>query len=257
MFQYVFARLHAMHNEINIITHGPIELQTSPVEQYNEPAKRGTITITDEIYYNHRLINGSSIIRLDPNYDYIFSGYFQDAELYNLYCNEIRNFFVLDYPEPVEDTPLVLIRLGDFIHSGVNSEIIHYQWYADIFNVLNKPKRFSISNNGLHRSPSCKDKEEKYLSHLLTKDDTILSSGVDPIAEFLDVMTHKIIVCSNSTWAWWAAFLSRAEKIYTFEDFGSFGTQTIKSHGIHVNKLCNIRDVSITSKGNFINILEL
>lgn len=253
MFQYAFARLHANHNRMNLVTHGPIELETAPQTIFNEPPKKGSIRVTDETYHRHRLLDSSNIMQLDPEYDYIFDGYFQDAEIYNNNAQTIRGFFKLDYPEPNKDECLVLVRLGDFIHSGPNSEIIHYEWYKNILSKIYKQKVFSITSNGLSRSPSTKEQEEKYLKEIIHDNDRILTSDANMLKEFLEVMEYKTIVCSNSTWAWWACFLSKATNIYTFSKFGSFGVEEIKSHGIHINNLANIRNISQIIDGDFIN----
>lgn len=257
MFQYVFARLHAQINNINLATHGPLELQVTPTQNYSEPHKKGTITITDETYYKHRVKNGSCIIKLDPEFDYIFNGYFQDADIYNNYIEEIRLFFDIQYTKPTIDKTLVLIRLGDFIHSGYNSEIIHYDWYKNVLNKIPGEKVFSITSNGLNRSPSTKEQEEKYLKNIIYENDTLLTSDRDSAKEFLEVMQYERVVCSNSTWAWWACFLSMSEIIYTFNKFGWFTPLNSKCHGLHINNLPNIRNKSQSFDGDFIDITQI
>ena len=75
--------------------------------------------------------------------------------------------------------------------------------------------------------------------------------------EFTEAMKYKEIICSNSTWGWWVSFLSSATKIYTFAKFGSFGVSEIKSHGIHINNLFNIRNISRVIDGEFIDMTQL
>lgn len=257
MFQYAFARLHAQVNSVNLTTHGPLELQTTPVQNYSEPTKKETITITDEIYYKHRQQNGSHVIKLDPEFNYIFSGYFQDADIYNNHIEEVRSFFNIPYTNPTIDKTLVLIRLGDFIHSGYNSEIIHYDWYKNVLKIIPGERVFSITSNGLYRSPSTKEQEERYLKNIIQETDTILASDQDPAKEFLEVMQYKRIICSNSTWAWWACFLSMSKNIYTFNKFGWFMPLNSKCHGLHINNLSNIRNISQSFDGDFIDITQI
>lgn len=258
MFQYVFARLLVEHNLINLGTHGLLEIESTPILPVKEPnPKRGTITITDKMWFDWRREFGSKIMVLDPDWDYMVSGYFQDAELFNKYSEQIKGFFKLDYPRADKDQTIVMVRLGDFIHSCYNSEIIHYKWYQEVLRQIPGQKVFTITSNNLSKSPSSKELESKYLKEILTPDDIILSPQSNMIAEFLEVMKYKRIVCSNSTWGWWAAFLSQAQEIYTHQKYGSFGVKEIKTHGIHVNQLCNIRNVSKPIDGDFIDITQL
>lgn len=257
MFQYVFARLHAEINKINLATPGPLELPATRLTQYTEPLKKGIKTITDEIYYKHRLLNGSLVMQLDPEFDYTFNGYFQDADIFNNYVDLTRSFFDIQYPVPSINKALVLVRLGDFIHSGHNSEIVHFDWYKNILDKLSSEKVFSVTSNGLSRSPSTKEQEDKYLKDVVKANDTFLSSDKDPVKEFLEVMEYQTIICSNSTWAWWACFLSNCKNIYTFKKFGCFTPINSKSHGIHINNLSNIRNISQTTDGDFIDITQL
>lgn len=258
MFQYVFARLLADYNKLNLATHGPLELECTPLTPYKESeTKKGTITITDELYHQYRLANGSKLLHLDPAYDYIISGYFQDADLLNSHVSTIKGYFNINYPVTLIDKTLVMVRLGDFIHSGYNSEIIHYDWYKKVFDYVDIERVFTITSNNLNNVCSTKEQEEKYLQEIVSTDDVILPPREKMIDEFIEAMQYKQIVCSNSTWGWWASFLSNADKIFTFAKFGSFGTQEIKSHGIHINNLYNIRNVSHTIDSNFLNITQL
>lgn len=260
MFQYVFARLLAKHNKINLATHGPLELEcTTPTHYKESEPRKGTITITDEYYHQYRLANGSKLVDLDPDYDYVINGYFQDAELYNKYVDTIRKFFLIDYiePENLVDKTLVMVRLGDFNHSGHNSEIIHYNWYKGIFKSIQNQKVFTITSNGRERAQTTEKQEEVYRNKIINPVDEILPHRNSMYEEFTEAMKYKEIICSNSTWGWWASFLSSATKIYTFAKFGSFGINEIKSHGIHVNNLFNIRNVSRVIDGEFIDMKQL
>jgi len=258
MFQYVFARLLAEHNKLNLITHGPLELECTALTPYIESeTKKGTYTITDEYYHQYRLANGSKLFDLDPDYDYVISGYFQDADLLNSYASVIKGYFKINYPRTLIDKTLVMVRLGDFNHSGYNSEIIHYDWYTSVFKNIQNQKVFTITNNGRERAQTTEEQEKIYKSKIITSVDEILPHRKNMYTEFVEAMQYKQIVCSNSTWGWWASFLSSATKIYTFAKFGSFGVKEIKSHGIHVNNLSNIRNVSQVLDGEFLDITQL
>jgi len=148
--------------------------------------------------------------------------------------------------------------VGDKAHAGHNSEIIHYEWYQKVLTALSGSKDFSITSNKINES-SCtsKERQEEYIKHIITTEDRILTADQDILKEFLEVMTYNTIICSNSTWGWWACFLSNAENIYTFDKFGMFGVPLLRTHGIHVNALSNIRNISRVVEGSLIDISSL
>ncbi len=259
MFQYSFARLLALHNKMNLGTHGPLEIECTSVPAYEEQERLETRIIDDNFYFNHRCKHGSTIPILDPSYDYVVSGYFQDADLYNNNYNTVKNFFTIEpiLSDRVKNNTLVMVRLGDFNHSGHNSEIIHYNWYHKVFKYISGSKDFTITSNGRNLVGTTEEQEQKYLSNIISPQDVIIPSRTSMIEEFREVLSYNSIVCSNSTWAWWASFLSSAREIYTFNQFGSFGVSETKSHGVHINNLHKIRGVECVIDGNFLDISKL
>lgn len=259
MFQYAFARLLALHNKMNLGTHGPLEINCTTVPSWDEPMRFETRTIDDIFYFNHRKEHGSTIPTLNPNCDYVVSGYFQDADLFNNNVNTVCGFFDIQQPavEDLINKTLVMVRLGDFNHSGFNSEIIHYNWYQKVFKNITKQKDFTITSNGRNPVGTTEEQEQKYLSKIISEKDEVLPARSNMIEEFNEALSYREIVCSNSTWAWWVSFLSKAEKIFTFSQFGSFGVEEVKTHGVHVNNLYNIRNITHTIEGDFIDISKI
>ncbi len=259
MFQYSFARLLALHNKMNLGTHGPLEIECTSVPTYHEQQRIETRTIDDNFYFNHRCEHGSTIPILDSSYDYVVDGYFQDADLYNNNYTTVRNFFTVEplLHGSVKNDTLVMVRLGDFNHGGSNSEIIHYDWYREVFKHISGNRDFTITSNGRNLVGTTEEQEQKYLSNIISVQDTIIPSRTSMIEEFREVLSYNKVVCSNSTWAWWASFLGSAEKIYTFNQFGSFGVEKTKSHGVHINNLHTIRGVECVIDGNFLDLSKL
>jgi len=258
MFQYSYARLLAEYNKINLLTELGCDniVKTTPHKQFDEPAKKGTKMLTDTGYDNFRQKNGSIIVDLDPSYDYIIDGYFQDAELFNKYEEQVRSFFIIPKINKNYDDTLVLFRLGDFIHNAWNSEIIHYNWYNEAISQMPGKKIFVTSSNKSENGPSTKEQEMTYFSKISSfNGELIEAKGTKEDFEY--IYSFDNIISSNSTWSWWACFLSRSTNIITMEQFGSFGTNILKSHGVHINKLYNIRNISKVIPGEFIDITLL
>jgi len=258
MFQYCYARILAEENGLNLQTDFKFNdiIETTNHLNFKETKSDNTILLDDLGYFNHKNINGSTSLKLSLENNYLVSGYFQDAEFFNNYEQRIKTFFKLpDINENKEDT-LILVRLGDFIHEGINSEIIHFDYYNKLIDNLPGKKYFLISSYKGSNTISDNAYEKKYLDRIIKEHDIKILAGNSK----LDLATHLTfnnIICSNSTFSWWGCFLGNAKNIITPKKFGYFGAQEVKSHGIHINNLWNIKNISRAFDNNFVNILEL
>lgn len=257
LFQYCFARLTAEHNKFNFNgSFSSDAIKTTPPKTFQEGPKTRTVTIDDNTYHNYRQTRESKVMRLNPEYNYVFHGYFQDADFFNKYRDEIRSFFILPDVVKNEKDTLVLFRLGDFIHNGWNSEIIHYDWYNEAMQNMPGEKKLVISSNLMEMGKSTKEHEQKYIAKLNhpTRSYEVPKGGAE---DFNYIRSFDNIISSNSTWSWWACYLSDAKNIITHSHFGHFTPGIKKSHGVHVKNLWNINNISKPIQGDFINILEL
>jgi hypothetical protein len=261
MFEYVFARLLSEANNINLDASCP--LPETNVKRFNEPKnKKGTVVIGDEIFRSNN--PDSKLLKLSPDYDYVIRGFFQDADLCNKRVDQIRGFFDIDYPDSLNDRTLVTVRLADFIWNGYNSEIIHYDYYKKALSKIKGNvdvsvggKRSASSKYGVPENLATEEQEEKYLSHFVKDTFNRLPKQEDFLDEFTSNFKYKTMILSNSTWAWWAGFLSNCTEIYTFAKTGWFTPGNHKCHGIHVKNLHNIRNISTSIDGDFIDITKL
>tara|TARA_R100001594_G_scaffold39375_4_gene71027 strand:- start:1411 stop:2214 length:804 start_codon:yes stop_codon:yes gene_type:complete len=254
MFQYVFARLLSEANNINLNAKCP--LPETNIKTFDEPKnKKGTVTIGDEIFRANN--PDSKLLQLDPNYDYIIRGFFQDADLYNKHVTQIREFFDINYPDNLIEKTLVTVRLGDFIWDGDNSEIIHYDYYKKTLSNIEGDVDVSVGHYQHNDTKSTEEQEAKYLSYFVKDYFNILPPEEDFLKEFNSSFKYKTMILSNSTWAWWVGFLSKCSNIYTFEKTGWFTPGNHRCHGIHIKNLWNIRNISKPINEDFIDISKM
>jgi len=196
LFMYVYARLLAEQNGLQLCADLPAQdiLKTTP-------PKSGAI-IDDPICQVEDfkpMPTGQKC--------YIISEHHQtDIALYNKHREHIRSFFT--FPPDTPDGPgpndlVVSLRLGqDFSR---NKAVIVPRWYRSIIN----NEKFE------HMYILGADSTEPYLRAFAGLSYTLVN--IDFIDNFHFIRRAKKLICSNSTYAWWAAFLGHAEPLYTLK----------------------------------------
>lgn len=206
IFQMCFARLLAKKNGLGIITQPPQFFY--PIKSA-EPGKLNMnveeVVFSDEVRQDHTRDwfsedHTKSNIRLH--------GYFQSAEYYNDDRDEIKGYFELPKIERNYDDIVVHLRLTDYFWSRVRS-VISPRWYFDILDKEKFRKLYVVAED----HPTSK----KYLSYFKSKYRNFEFVSGSAASDFDFIRNFDRIVCSNSTYAWWAAFLSDASKIWTFK----------------------------------------
>jgi GR25 family glycosyltransferase involved in LPS biosynthesis len=124
------------------------------------------------------------------------------------------------------------VRVGDYKkHKG--GSVIHPEWYLSILKKQKFRKLFIV----------VREDDAKYLdwyiSHFSAFRPTIVSSDIKH--DFNFIMQFDRIICSNSTFCWWAAFLSEARTIWTFEPWLGDGARLA------------LFDRAVPSKGDFVS----
>lgn len=139
-------------------------------------------------------------------------GYFQDATFYNPYRALIKGLWKLPTEPKNKDDIVIHLRLTDYYWNNVtghNDCVISPKWYLDILRKERYKKLYIVVE------PHITNKH--YLDQFSTLRPIIISGS--PKTDFEFLLGFDRIVCSNSTFAWWAAFLSDASKIYLFKDW--------------------------------------
>lgn len=168
----------------------------------------------DDIPY----VENRHLITCNGNYEnkhvHLKRGYYQNSSILNSYVSIIKND-ILDLPPILKNTRDVVmhLRLDGFNHEGYNSHIIHPKWYISILDNLSFDTLYIVMDTKCgkvwHKQHEHK---KKYLSYFSEYNHMIVSNNANDDFEF--IRKFDKIICSNSTFCWWACFLSEASDIY-------------------------------------------
>ena len=141
-------------------------------------------------------------------------GYYQNIELFiphkALITDEI---LVLPKIRKNIDDVVIHIRLDGFNHNGYNSHIIDPKWYISILESLQYNKLYIVMDSKSGRIwKKQNDDKKRYIDMFSQYDPTIISGTAREDFEF--IRSFDTIICSNSTFCFWASFLSKATRCY-------------------------------------------
>lgn len=199
LFQYACARLFAMENNLKLLTefNHPDVLRMTPFEggrEYNTP----------KIYIGE----GWTPLAhpYSPN-NYEFVGYFQKGSWYTSRRNQIESFVRPISVERNTKDVVMHLRLGDFKQCRIT---IHPSWYLGILE-----REFGSRQDGRQLFIVTNEADIGYLTHFRKYDPFVVSTNYAHDWNFL--RRFDTVVASNSTFCWWAVFLSRPKMLYTFK----------------------------------------
>ena len=139
------------------------------------------------------------------NYSYV-SGYFQSSELFEENRAFVKSLFKISSNNLFQSNDCIThIRRGDYlttIFAEINSNaVIPEEWFMDQLQYVKNefsPDNFQVvGDDGNHLEDFC-NKLEWDASALIQS----------PMEDFVKLMTSKYLIISNSSFAWWAAFLN-------------------------------------------------
>jgi len=197
VFQYVYARLFAEKNGLALET--PWNYQdVLPIE----PSKPGLSVTEPKVRFDE---NDRPLEAPRSPGAYVFYGFFQDAGIY--YANRER-ILAFTRPHAVEAAPpsalVCHVRLEDYYSYRI---VIHPSWYRDILSRERFDQLYVVAQQ----------RDTQYLKAAFGHLKYTLLSGGSLAEDWNYLRRFERVVCSNSTMAWWAVFLGRATKVYTFE----------------------------------------
>lgn len=198
LFQYVCARLFADRNVMGLDT--PFRYQE--MVRMVPHGRRPVAPPGPEI----RLSDSDEVLgRVWTPGRYVLDGHFQRSDWYHEARGEIEAFA---FPEPLAEVNtrdiVANMRLGeDYRRLGWT---IDPSWYLDVLSRESFGRLHIVTDN---------PEDKEYLSNFRKFDPVIVSSGQS--GDWWHIRSFDRIVCSNSSFCWWAAFFSRASRIYTFK----------------------------------------
>lgn len=193
LWQYAVARCYAERNGH--------ELVNDPIGGFPETYKKvdGKKEIGNIKRFSDYLVDFDS-----HNGDAYFFGYFQRYENIKKRKNDIKKWFKMECKSPirVEKNDLVMhIRRGAF---GFPVSVTpNYQFYDDF-----------ISKNRYNKIILCTCSFHDEYFNFLKKYSNVVYANYNEIETFSIIRSANNIIMSPSTFSWWGAFLSEAEKIY-------------------------------------------
>lgn len=209
LFQYAFARIMQIVHGGDIYTPQPkVFLPLRPVEPVPITERGNTFNVTDNnsCEVMDKVPDGVTHLHLH--------GYFQKSWFYNQYREQIKNMFDLSlmdkwlFYDTNYDDIVIHLRLTDYFWIKVNS-VICPDWYADIVRGEKYKKCYVVVED----HPTNK-KYLNFITSMIPRSEVV--TGGTAIGDFEFIRKFDRIVCSNSTFCWWAAFLSEASKVWTF-----------------------------------------
>lgn len=204
MFQYAMARIIANKYGMKMGTMWNHNNFLEANECYEGHTVVGEPVVVDDVVFRAKAVNPLEGFDFTGKKVHL-NGYFQDAVFYNDHRDFIKGLWQLPPMKKNTQDLVVHLRLTDYWWIR-NKTVIHPKWYFDIINREKFKKLYIVVE------PHITNK--KYLSYFQQWNPVIVSKS--PKEDFNFLRSFDRIVCSNSTFAWWAAFLSDASKIYLF-----------------------------------------
>lgn len=235
LFPTLLASLICIQNnsKMNVVNNPLIKFKDSFIKDY----------VTDEKIEQHNSrIKITKPIKTDGEHLVLPRGYYQNYELFLPYINLLKSQ-VVDLPVLTKNTKDIVLhlRLDGFNHAGHDSHILHPDFYLNILRRESFEKVYIVMATKSGRIWKKQQlHKEQYLSYFSEFNHEIISN--DEYADFEFIRSFDKIICSNSTFAWWAAFFSEASVVYIPEFF----------EGKHakLNKMTN----SVSCTQSYVNI---
>lgn len=198
LYQYTIARLFAEKNGLWLAT--PYEWNdtiTASSYQHGKQYENDKIIIKETIDTPNILE-----MKIEKRH-YHLSGYWQEAHYYIPNREQILGFFNEKATEYLDTDNIIMhVRLDDYKLFGKRGTVLNPQYYVDCLEREDFEQLFIITD-------APKDNYFKAFD----KYNPIYAKGSEK-QDFWFMTQFDRIICGNSSFSWWAAFLSNANTVY-------------------------------------------
>jgi Glycosyl transferase family 11. len=224
LFQYAAARYVANRNNLFLETDWPHNdfLKVLPWQNNGRRIRSPIVVLNDmdgRANPQKNMLNGDF-----KNCCVELNGYYQDVSYFNNARESIRGWF-----EPCilgQNTKdwVLHYRVTDYWHKEVDS-VIHPDWFIGIL----KSNGYFDNRNGDIVFLVTDDADDLCVKELKAKIGPycLISKNNDPKIDFNFIRSFDRIICSNSSFAWWAAFLGRPKACFTFKPWMKYSKRNL------------------------------
>jgi len=200
LFQYAIGRVISEKKNLSVISGNYGDPEEKEISIFKSSEQEQRIIVQD----NPLVIRGFKLDYdeiFEHNGKYILYGYFQDYENILPYKDFIKSLYNFEKKKDLysDEFIAVHIRLTDYYTSGGSLDMDYYM------DVIEQSQKIPVIYTDDSNNPCIQIIKDTYNCKVHNN-----SSWID----FVELSSYKHICISQSSFSWWAAWLSNAEKIY-------------------------------------------
>jgi len=211
MFQYSFGRILAEELGYKLTIQNPDDPEHHEILEFDSVKEKieGKEFKAPTLHLSgHQVPDFEEILSSQEQRRIFVDGYFQNYSLYKKHKNKIKKWFPIKYQNvgQSENDLVIHLRLGDNVHQewGNHPYMMPFSFFEKCISSCDYENLYIVTEPGFEQS--------SYVKQFEPYNPTVISTSA--YQDFCTVASFKKIVLSQSTFSWWAAFLSDAEEIY-------------------------------------------
>lgn len=227
LFQHAFGRLVADQFGMKFVSPKIDMFPDLVTELSGFEYDNGTITVEQDSKHPV-VLSPSDVETRCRGFNIVLRGYFESAIHYVEHRDRIRTWF------PLRDSPRIKDRAAIHIR-GKDSEswrLPPIQYYLNAVESVSGIRGFDIYTDDIEFAQP--------RGGFLEKNSKVFSSKY-PSEDFLSIAQHDTIIIGNSTFAWWAAFLSKATTVIQPEPESGWRSQEYPNSHLRVPEWTGIK----------------